>query len=79
MRPVVTLAAALLGLVSARADRCVSMLARIDAAAASTRLSPAQAAELDRLSDEGRALCDKGEDQQAVKRLAEVELILGLR
>ena len=41
--------------------------------------SPAQAAELDRLREEGRALCDQGDDQRAVERLAEAELILGLR
>ena len=79
MKPAVTLAVTVLALVSARADRCVSMLARIDAAAASTRLSPAQAAELDRLREEGRALCEQGDDQRAVERLAEAELILGLR
>ena len=63
----------------ARAEPCAAMLEKIDPAAAKARLSPAQKAEVERLRDEGRELCERGDDGQAAEKLAEAEDILGLR
>jgi hypothetical protein len=81
MRPSVALAAALIAALpaSARAGRCSGMLERVDSALPAARLSPAQKAELQRLRDEGRALCEQGKDRLAAEKLAEAEVILGLR